>query len=217
MEKFKLLMMMMLVASMSMTFSACNPDPDPDPDFVSVDYSTYHFDKQGGTNTFSISSNTNWSVSSNQSWVQVSPSSGSGYGNVTVTVGSYDGVDARNCQITITAGTARATINITQEGDPNNVENSTWVEESSYSDGSFYLTTLQFSGSSSATLQMSYTEDSQTFTTTYTYSYRRSDNLVILTPNDAGNAVLEGRIENGVRMTLTNASNDNVVATLYRK
>ena len=53
-------------------------------------------------------------------------------------------------------------------------------------------------------------------TRSITYRYQRSRRLVVLTPQEAGMAVIEGRIdESGIKMTLTNSGNE--VGVLYKK
>lgn len=100
--------------------------------------------------------------------------------------------------------------------DPNEVKNTTWVENHTSSDGSSFKYTLKFAATT-AVFEISYKEGTQTLTDTYSYTFTRSDNLIILNPQEAGNATLEGRIENGIRMTLTNASNSSVICVLYKQ
>lgn len=100
--------------------------------------------------------------------------------------------------------------------DPNEVKYTTWVENHTSSDGSSFKYTLKFAATT-AVFEISYKEGTQTLTDTYSYTFTRSDNLIILNPQEAGNATLEGRIENGIRMTLTNASNSSVVCVLYKQ
>ena len=100
--------------------------------------------------------------------------------------------------------------------DPNEVKYTTWVENHTSSDGSSFKYTLKFAATT-AVFEMSYKEGTQTLTDTYSYTYTYSNNLVVLNPQEAGNATLEGRIENGIRMTLTNASNGSVICVLYRQ
>ena len=101
--------------------------------------------------------------------------------------------------------------------DPYEVAGTTWSESSSYSGGYASGTYLRFS-STTATLQISYTEGTQTLTTTYNFTYRRSKNLVVLQPKEDDIATLEGRIdESGIKMTITNTSNGSVVTTLYKQ
>lgn len=49
------------------------------------------------------------------------------------------------------------------------------------------------------------------------YTYTRTNNIVVLTPVEAGKAVLEGKIESGAKMILTNTSNGSEVNVLYKK
>lgn len=100
--------------------------------------------------------------------------------------------------------------------DPNEVKYTTWVENHTSSDGSSFKYTLKFAATT-AVFEISYKEGTQTLTDTYSYTFTRSDNLIILNPQEAGNATLEGRIENGIRMTLTNASNSSVICVLYKQ
>lgn len=99
---------------------------------------------------------------------------------------------------------------------PNEVKYTTWVENHTSSDGSSFKYTLKFAATT-AVFEISYKEGTQTLTDTYSYTFTRSDNLIILNPQEAGNATLEGRIENGIRMTLTNASNSSVICVLYKQ
>ena len=100
--------------------------------------------------------------------------------------------------------------------DPNEVKYTTWVENHTSSDGSSFKYTLKFAATT-AVFEISYKEGTQTLTDTYSYTFTRSNNLIILNPQEAGNATLEGRIENGIRMTLTNASNSSVICVLYKQ
>lgn len=99
--------------------------------------------------------------------------------------------------------------------DENEIVGTTWSDENSSSEGDV-VTTLSFN-SSTAKLVFSYKSGTQTVTNTHNYSWRRSGNLVVMTPKEDGDAILEGRIESGIRMTLTNASTGMEVAILYKK
>ena len=93
----------------------------------------------------------------------------------------------------------------------------TWSESSSFSGGAGTGTYLTFS-SSTARLQMAITSGTQTLTTTYNFTYKRSKNLVVLHPQEDDIATLEGLIDSsGIKMTLTNTSTNSVVATLYKQ
>ena len=100
--------------------------------------------------------------------------------------------------------------------DPNEVKYTTWVENHTSSDGSSFKYSLKFAATT-AVFEISYKEGTQTVTDTYSYTFTRSNNLVILNPQEAGNATLEGRIENGIRMSVTNASNNSEICVLYKQ
>lgn len=97
------------------------------------------------------------------------------------------------------------------------VVGTTWSESSSFSGGSGMGTYLSFS-TSTARLQLAITSGTQTLTTTYNFTYKRSKNLVVLHPQEEDIATLEGRIdESGIKMTLANTSTNSVIATLYKQ
>ena len=58
---------------------------------------------------------------------------------------------------------------------------------------------------------------------TYTYNYSSDESetkaatLVAMRPIQAGNATLEGRIENFLKMTVINMSNNEQVGVFYRQ
>jgi hypothetical protein len=101
-------------------------------------------------------------------------------------------------------------------GDPNEVKFTTWKDTHTASDGSKITYLLKFAATT-ATYDISYTEGTQTVTETLNFSFTRSENLVILNPAQAGIATLEGRIENGIRMSLRNASTGSEIAVLYKQ
>ena len=84
---------------------------------LTVNPSSINFASAGGSNSFSVESNISWTVSSSDSWCTVSPSYGSGNGNVTVNVAANPDPAARQTTITISGATLSSSITITQ--DPN--------------------------------------------------------------------------------------------------
>lgn len=103
------------------------------------------------------------------------------------------------------------------EEDIYEVIGTTWSESSSFSGGAGTGTYLTFSAST-ARLQLAITSGTQTLTTTYNFTYKRSKNLVVLHPQEEDIATLEGNIDaTGIKMTLTNTSTNSVVATLYKQ
>lgn len=62
------------------------------------------FDSSGGSESFTITSNTNWTVESSRSWCSLSSSSGFGDGTVTVRASENTSTDSRTATITVRAG-----------------------------------------------------------------------------------------------------------------
>lgn len=98
------------------------------------------------------------------------------------------------------------------------VTNTTWESLSSYSDGSSTTTQIQFSANT-ATYVTTYYEGSNSSSSYAHFNYRQSNNLVVLTPQEAGKATLECSIDvdSKIKMTVTNMSNNKVIATLYKR
>lgn len=76
--------------------------------------------QSGSSNTFDITSNTNWSVSSNQSWCVVDKSSGKGKSTISIHANSDNlGMDARVATLTISGqGAGNQSIKVTQAPKP---------------------------------------------------------------------------------------------------
>ena len=77
------------------------------------------FTKDGGSNTFTITTDANWEVFSNAKWLTVTPVSGKGEGasatvTVTATANTGEGATARTATITITGAGDTKTIKVTQ-------------------------------------------------------------------------------------------------------
>ena len=51
----------------------------------------------------------------------------------------------------------------------------------------------------------------------YSYSLSESGELVIFTPLETGKAYLEGEINSGIKMTVTNTSTNKVIGVFYKK
>ena len=83
---------------------------------LTLDSSILEFTSGSGSKMFRISSNTSWAVSSNRSWCNVSPSSGSGDGSVTVKVEENTSTSERTAMITVESGTITRTLSVTQNG-----------------------------------------------------------------------------------------------------
>jgi hypothetical protein len=80
------------------------------PPTLSVSASSLHFTIDGGTQTATITSNTNWTESTSASWITVSHS-----GNVLTVVAEHNTGYAREGSVTVTAGDLTQTIRVTQD------------------------------------------------------------------------------------------------------
>ena len=207
-----------LVVSVSVLFTACSDSTD-DPSEIKANPDSVSFDANGGMTSIMITSNTGWNVSGYPSWVTVSTTSGSNDQQVSITTGKNDGPSSRSGVVTfITSdGKASAMVQLVQEFVY--YFSSIWEDHHRYSDGSTYTTRLSFISASTAQLVFTYTEGNSSTTDIIDYSYTQpgDGSIIVLTPKEAGKAVLEGKIENGAKMTLTNMSNGTVVAVLYKK
>jgi hypothetical protein len=83
--------------------------------FLTINPTNMTFESAGGSNSFTIDSNISWTVSSSDSWCIVSPSSGSGKGNVTVKVAANPDPAVRKTTITVSGGPISRMITITQD------------------------------------------------------------------------------------------------------
>lgn len=116
MKKFLLSSLVLLMGSMlSVSLTSCGGDDDPDN--VAVGSPMVSLSQTGGSQSIAITSNTNWTVSGAPSWLMVSPMTGSGNGTITVSA-SENTESARQASLTVQAGSAMTTIQVTQLGKP---------------------------------------------------------------------------------------------------
>lgn len=209
-----------MVAILSVGFTSCSDDDDPSE--VNVNPSTVMFDATGGTVSVMVSSNTSWTISGAPLWLQVSTISGKNNQTVTLTASSNSTQDTRSGMLNIvtTDGDASAVVSFTQPGtkiDENEVINTIWEDDHHFADGSTYTLSLKF-GTTTATLSETTTSGSLSLTDATNYTFTRTNNIVVLRPVEAGNAVMEGKIESGAKMILTNTSNgETYPRPLYKK
>ena len=74
------------------------------------------FTANAGSDSFTITSNTDWTITSSQAWCTFSSSSGSGNATVTVRVSKNTSTDSRTATVTVEAGDLSHTIAVTQSG-----------------------------------------------------------------------------------------------------
>ena len=83
---------------------------------LAVEKSSLSFVASGGSDSFTITSNTSWTVTSDQSWCSVSSSYGSGNDAITVYASENTSTDSRYATITVRAGDITQIISVTQAG-----------------------------------------------------------------------------------------------------
>lgn len=214
------LLTIMMVAMLSVGVTSCGSDDD-DPSEINVNPSSVMFEADGGSVSIMVSSNTSWTISGVPSWLQVSTISGKNNQQVMLTANGNTTQDSRNGMLNIIAddGSVSAAVSLTQPGikiDENEVINTTWEDVNRYSDGSTYVTSLKFS-TTTARLSFTYTVGTSSTTDVIDYTFTRTNNIVVLSPVEAGKAVMEGKIESGAKMILTNTSNGSEAVILYKK
>lgn len=102
----------MMVSALSIGFTSCGDDPDPDE--VAVSTPMVSIGNSGGSQTIQIMSNTGWTISGAQPWLMVSPMQGSHNGAITITANENTDENSRTCTLFVQAGSASATIQVTQ-------------------------------------------------------------------------------------------------------
>lgn len=217
------MMAIMMAAVLSVGFTSCGGD-DPDPE-ISVNPNSVSFDAEGGTLQIMVTSNTSWVVSGMPAWLQTSISSGNNNQQVSLMASNNPSEDHRSGYLTVSSadGGVSATIRVEQAGkkiDIYEVAGTTWEDNHRYSDGSTYVESLTFDpkGSNRVKYQFTYTAGTQTTGQFIEYTYTRTNNIVVMTPLEAGKAVMEGNIDSsGAKITLTNTSSGEQVAVLYKK
>lgn len=111
MKQFRLFRV--VVAALALVAVSCQQAP-----FLTMNGpKSINFSKDGGSQSFTFSTNKDWKVSSSETWCVVSPSSGSaadGNVTVTVTVVKNTGYDPRTCTVTVNIEDLSETITVAQ-------------------------------------------------------------------------------------------------------
>lgn len=84
------------------------------PDSITVNPSSVTFEQAGGQKNVTITCNTNWSVANKPEWITISSANGNGNGSITLTASVNDNTVSRTGTVKLSAGSASATINISQ-------------------------------------------------------------------------------------------------------
>ncbi|MGJ8642468.1 MAG: chondroitinase-B domain-containing protein [Luteolibacter sp.] len=86
-----------------------------DGEFLSLGALT-SYPSAGGDNSFSVSTNEDWVASESASWFSITPTTGSGSGNITVSVLENPSTSSRSANITVVTANLTRTITVTQQG-----------------------------------------------------------------------------------------------------
>lgn len=99
MKKFKLFLMLPLLMVAFIGIQSCSDDDD----VCKASTETLSFDSETLTKTFTVEANISWTLASNATWCTVSPTSGNGTTEITVTVTENEDINnSRPATITLT-------------------------------------------------------------------------------------------------------------------
>ena len=105
-----------VAAALFISCSGNEDQPEVRPS-LKLEGSTIEFEKEGGSETVSLTTNVDWSSASDASWLKVSPSGGvasQSVQTITLTADKNDGA-TREATVTITAKTIEAKVKVTQK------------------------------------------------------------------------------------------------------
>ncbi|MEA5006898.1 MAG: BACON domain-containing carbohydrate-binding protein [Rikenellaceae bacterium] len=98
--------------------AACSKQGSDNPpggdESLSLSVSSLTSNSKGTKTTFSITATGNWTVSCTDSWCTVSPASGKGNATVNVDIAENPSTDTRSTKITVTSGSLKSEIGVTQ-------------------------------------------------------------------------------------------------------
>src|SRR5690606_4633861 len=103
------------VLFISLALFSCGENEDPEPITLSLSKEILNFDAEGGTQTFTISSNSSWTIEIEALYADVTPSSGSGNSQVTVMEDSNDEEASRTFYKEVRAGAIQREVAVVQE------------------------------------------------------------------------------------------------------
>ncbi|MDL2265209.1 hypothetical protein LJC57_06275 [Parabacteroides sp. OttesenSCG-928-G07] len=115
----------LLLLFLSIMLVGCGGDSEPEPESKPVSQLSLDgigflfFDTKGNainSNTFTITSNTEWTISSTKDWCTFTPSSGKGNKEVKISPSKNDSFDMRTASITVKAGNRSHSFSIYQLG-----------------------------------------------------------------------------------------------------
>lgn len=108
--------MVILLVAFTLPLSSCGKD-EPAAS-LSISMSSIVVNSEGGQESVSVTSNTNWNVEGASNWCSASPSTGKGDGTISIRIGENTSEESRECILTIQTsdGTLSKTISVKQNG-----------------------------------------------------------------------------------------------------
>lgn len=93
---------------------SCNPEEQATPE-IKLDMTSLTLAPEASSESIAITSNQAWTISSDASWIAFDPATGTGNGNVTISVSKNDTFDTRTADIKIASDKASATLTVSQK------------------------------------------------------------------------------------------------------
>ncbi|MEO1652582.1 MAG: putative Ig domain-containing protein, partial [Bacteroidota bacterium] len=85
---------------------------------LSLNPTALSFESTAGNADITVTSNTQWMANTTADWISINPENGNGDGTFQVSVSEHTGENARQADITVTAGALNETITVSQSGVP---------------------------------------------------------------------------------------------------
>jgi hypothetical protein len=105
-----------LTASLLITATGCTVIEENDKDNEDNNTESLITENIGGAYSYAVSASGDWKMTPDQSWCTVTPTSGTGSSNVTISMEPNDTGNDRNVTITVVNGSQTQTITLTQQG-----------------------------------------------------------------------------------------------------
>ncbi|UZD22634.1 cellulase family glycosylhydrolase [Algoriphagus halophytocola] len=111
-NRFKAILLLFLCSTF---FFSCGEDEEAEPITLSLSEEILNFNAEGGSQTFSITSNSSWTIETSVLNAEVTPRSGTGNGEVTVTLGLNDIETSITFYVEVKAGSIQKEVAVVQE------------------------------------------------------------------------------------------------------
>ena len=104
----RILKQLMLIVALAIVAAGCSKDK------VSLDTTNIEIDALGGTRQVNLTANGDWTVNAVPGWMTVSPMSGTGNGQLTITAMANTSAESRTADITVSTKDNTASLKVTQ-------------------------------------------------------------------------------------------------------